>query len=113
MYTLGHRFVPPPVHSGGLRYHGKTPVLSALVKNNVVATRTYGQREVVDAGRVFLKTEGVLAAPESAHAVRGAIDAARDASRTGRKQVIVFCLSGHGYLDLKGYSDVLGLDAPN
>ena len=55
MYTLGHRFVPPPVHSGGLRYHGKTPVLSALVKNNVVDTRTYGQREVFDAGRVFLK----------------------------------------------------------
>ena len=113
MYTLGHRFVPPPVHSGGLRYHGKTPVLSALVKNDVVDTRTYGQREVFDAGRVFLKTEGVLAAPESAHAVLGAIDAARDASRAGRKQVIVFCLSGHGYLDLKGYSDVLDLDAPN
>jgi len=113
MYTLGHRFVPPPVHSGGLRYHGKTPVLSALVKNNVVGTRTYGQREVFDAGRLFLKTEGVLAAPESAHAVLGAIDAAREASRTGHKQVIVFCLSGHGYLDLKGFSDVLDLDASN
>ena len=79
----------------------------------MVDTRTYNQSEVFDAGRVFLKTEGVLAAPESAHAVLGAIDAARDASRTGRKQVIVFCLSGHGYLDLKGYSDVLDLDAPN
>ena len=111
MYTLGHRFVPPPVHSGGLRYHGKTPVLSALVRNDVVGTRTFGQREVFDAGRLFLKTEGVLAAPESAHAVLGAIDAARDASRTGRKQVIVFCLSGHGYLDLQGFSDVLDLDS--
>ena len=113
MYTLGHRFVPPPVHSGGLRYHGKTPVLSALVKNDVVGTRTYSQREVFDAGRLFLRTEGVLAAPESAHAVLGAIDAARDASKAGRKQVIVLCLSGHGYLDLKGFSDVLDLDTPN
>ncbi|MDE0661402.1 MAG: TrpB-like pyridoxal phosphate-dependent enzyme [Gammaproteobacteria bacterium] len=113
MYTLGHRFVPPPVHSGGLRYHGKTPVLSALVKNNVVNTRTYSQQEVFDAGRVFLKTEGVLAAPESAHAVLGAIDAAREASNTEKTPVIVFCLSGHGYLDLKGYSDVLDLDTSN
>ncbi|MXW52795.1 MAG: TrpB-like pyridoxal phosphate-dependent enzyme [Gammaproteobacteria bacterium] len=109
MYTLGHRFVPPPVHSGGLRYHGKTPVLSALVKNDVVNTRTYGQKEVFEAGQVFLKTEGVLAAPESAHAVLGAIDAAK----TKQKQVIVLCLSGHGYLDLKGFSDVLDLDSSN
>lgn len=110
MYTLGHRFVPPPVHSGGLRYHGKTPILSALVKNELVQSRTYSQREVFEAGRLFLKTEGVLAAPESAHAVLGAIDAAKDARE---KKVIVFCLSGHGYLDLKGYSDVFDLDTSN
>lgn len=113
MYTLGHRFVPPPVHSGGLRYHGKTPVLSALVKHGVVGTKTYSQKDVFDAGRVFLKTEGVLAAPESAHAVLGAIDVARAESGTRRRQVIVLCLSGHGYLDLKGFSDVLDLDTPN
>lgn len=113
MYTLGHRFVPPPVHSGGLRYHGKTPVLSALVKNKLVRTQTYCQRDVFDAGRVFLKTEGVLAAPESSHAVLGAIEAARQARETKQKQVIVFCLSGHGYLDLKGFSDVLDLDVTN
>lgn len=113
MYTLGHRFVPPPVHSGGLRYHGKTPVLSALVKHKVVDTRTFEQRRVFDAGRVFLRTEGVLAAPESAHAVLGAIDAARDASSSKRNPVIVMCLSGHGYLDLKGFSDVLDLDSSN
>lgn len=110
MYTLGHRFVPPPVHSGGLRYHGKTPILSALVKNELVQSRTYSQREVFEAGRLFLMTEGVLAAPESAHAVLGAIDAAKNASE---KKVIVFCLSGHGYLDLKGYSDVFDLDTSN
>lgn len=110
MYTLGHRFVPPPVHSGGLRYHGKTPILSALVKNELVQSRTYSQREVFEAGRLFLKIEGVLAAPESAHAVLGAIDAAKNARE---KKVIVFCLSGHGYLDLKGYSDVFELDTSN
>ena len=111
MYTLGHRFVPPPVHYGGLRYHGKTPVLSALVKNKVVRTRTYSQKEVFDAGRLFLRTEGVLAAPESSHAILGAIDAANHADQTKQKKIIVFCLSGHGYLDLKGFSDVLDLDS--
>ena len=112
MYTLGHDFVPPSVHSGGLRYHGKTPVLSALVRNNVVTTRTYGQKAVFDAGRLFLKTEGILPAPESSHAVLGAIEAAQEARNASQKQVIVFCLSGHGYLDLNGFADVLGLHPP-
>jgi tryptophan synthase beta chain len=109
MYTLGHRFQPPPVHSGGLRYHGKTPTLSYLVKHKIVTPRAYSQRAVFEAGQLFLEHEGVLPAPESAHAVLAALDEARSATTEGRRRVIVFCLSGHGYFDLAGYKDVLGL----
>jgi len=109
MYTLGSDFLPPPIHAGGLRYHGKTPVLSALVKHGMVVPRAFGQREALEAGRLFLQTEGVLPAPESCHAVRGAIDEATS-DVPGRVRTIVICLSGHGYLDLQAYTDVLGLD---
>ncbi|MGH9346363.1 MAG: TrpB-like pyridoxal phosphate-dependent enzyme [Vicinamibacterales bacterium] len=109
MYTLGHRFQPPPVHAGGLRYHGKTPTLSYLVKEKIVMPRAYSQRSVFEAGRLFLACEGVLPAPESSHAVLAAIDEAERATAEHCRRVIVFCLSGHGYLDLAGYKDVLGL----
>ncbi len=108
MMTLGSDFVPPPIHSGGLRYHGKTPVLSALVKHGMVAARAFEQRDVFEAGRLFLKTEGVLPAPESSHAILAAIEEA-NGGICGRARTIVICLSGHGYLDLQGYADVLGL----
>jgi tryptophan synthase beta chain len=107
MYTLGHDFQPPKIHSGGLRYHGKTPVLSALVKNGIVETRTVSQPSVFEAGRILLTTEGILPAPESSHAIKAAIDLAANA-KAG--DVIVVCLSGHGYLDLKGYADELALE---
>jgi tryptophan synthase beta chain len=110
MYTLGSDFVPPPIHSGGLRYHGKTPILSSLVKHGLITPRAYEQDEVFAAGRLFLRTEGVLPAPESSHAVLAAIKEATDASQGTRPRDIVVCLSGHGYLDLQGYSDVLSLD---
>jgi tryptophan synthase beta chain len=90
-----------------LRYHGKTPVLSALVKNKLVETRTVGQSSIFDAGRILLKTEGILPAPESSHALRAAIEIARHSSD---QDVIVICLSGHGYLDLKGYAVELSLE---
>jgi tryptophan synthase beta chain len=109
MYTLGHRFQPPAVHSGGLRYHGKTPTLSFLVKSKIVTPRAYSQRSVFEAGRLFLECEGVLPAPESAHAVLAAVKEATRATAEGCRRIIVFCLSGHGYLDLAGYKDVLGL----
>lgn len=109
MYTLGHRFQPPAVHSGGLRYHGKTPTLSYLVKSKIVTPYAYSQRSVFKAGRLFLECEGVLPAPESAHAVLAAVKEATRAKVEGARRIIVFCLSGHGYLDLAGYKDVLGL----
>ncbi|WP_116810497.1 TrpB-like pyridoxal phosphate-dependent enzyme [Steroidobacter cummioxidans] len=107
MYTLGHDFQPPKIHSGGLRYHGKTPVLSALVKNKIVATKTVSQPSVFEAGQILLKTEGILPAPESSHAIKAALDIASNANA---QDVIVVCLSGHGYLDLKGYADELSLE---
>jgi tryptophan synthase beta chain len=108
MYTLGNTFQPPPIHSGGLRYHGKTPILSGMVKHGLVTPRAYEQDEVFAAGRTFLRTEGVLPAPESAHAILAAI---REATEPGPRapRTVVLCLSGHGYLDLQGYADILSL----
>ncbi len=107
MYTLGHRFVPPPIHAGGLRYHGVAPTLAVLVKNGVVEPVAYRQTEVFEAAVFFARHEGVIPAPESAHAVKAAIDLARRARDEGREAVILFNLSGHGLLDLKGYEDYL------
>ena len=102
MYTLGHKFVPPAMHSGGLRYHGKTPLLSLAVRKGLVKAQAVGSAEAARAGRIFLECEGVLAAPESSHAIAAAIRAAAGAKREGRRKDIVFCLSGTGYLDLAG-----------
>ncbi|MCX5210094.1 TrpB-like pyridoxal phosphate-dependent enzyme [Kitasatospora sp. NBC_00240] len=109
MYTLGSDFVPPPIHSGGLRYHGKTPILSSLVKNGLVTPRSFDQQDVFEAGRLFLRTEGVLPAPESSHAILAAIKEVRNTPAGDRPKNIAICLSGHGYLDLQGYADVLDL----
>jgi len=109
MYTLGNKFVPPAIHSGGLRYHGKTPLLSSLVHHGVVRAASYPQEEIFKAGPLFLKTERILPAPESSHAIFAAIQEAKTAKEEGRKKVIVVCLSGHGYLDLQGYASVFGL----
>lgn len=105
MYTLGSDFMPPAIHSGGLRYHGKTPILSAMVKHGLVTPRDFGQEDVFRAGQLFLKTEGVLPAPETSHAILAAIEEAKEDS--GATKTIVICFSGHGYLDLPGYADVL------
>ncbi len=109
MYTLGHQFVPPAIHSGGLRYHGKTPLLSCLVHHGVVRAVSFPQEEIFKAGPLFLKTERMLPAPESSHALFAAIKEAELAKEEGRKKMIVVCLSGHGYLDLQGYASVFGL----
>ncbi|WP_448577613.1 TrpB-like pyridoxal phosphate-dependent enzyme [Thermosphaera sp.] len=107
MHTLGHNYVPPPIHAGGLRYHGVAPTLSVLLKNRVVTPVAYSQREVFEAGVLFAGTQGIVPAPESAHAVRAVIDIARKYARGKEKPVIVFNLSGHGLLDLAGYSEYL------
>ena len=107
MYTLGHDFVPPPIHAGGLRYHGKAPTLSLLIHKGEFSSVAYNQVEVFRAAEIFAKAEGFVPAPESAHAIKAAIDLALEARKTGERKVILFNLSGHGLLDLKAYDEYL------
>ncbi|MEM5825718.1 MAG: pyridoxal-phosphate dependent enzyme, partial [Thermofilaceae archaeon] len=107
MYTLGHDFVPPPIHAGGLRYHGKAPTLCLLIKHKEFESVAYNQVEVFKAAEIFARAEGFVPAPESAHAVKAVIDLALEAKRTGERKVILFNLSGHGLLDLKAYDEYL------
>jgi tryptophan synthase beta chain len=107
MYTLGHRYTPPPIHAGGLRYHGVAPTLALLVKHNVVKPVAYHQSEVFRAAQLFAQLEGVAPAPETAHAIKAVIDIALEAKKRGEKAVILFNMSGHGLLDLSGYQEYL------
>ncbi len=107
MYTLGHDFVPSPIHAGGLRYHGDAPSLCLLYDKGYIEARAYDQVATFEAGALFAKTEGIVPAPESNHAIKAAIDEALEAKKKGEERVIVFNLSGHGLLDLKGYMDFL------
>jgi len=107
MYTLGHTFVPAPVHAGGLRYHGDAPSLSLLVKNGHMEAKAYTQSEIFDAAIRFAHTQGIVPAPESAHAIKGAIDEALAAKEANEERVILFGLSGHGNFDMQAYDDYL------
>jgi len=107
MYTLGHDFVPPTIHSGGLRYHGMAPQLSGLYNAGLIEAVAVPQTKVFEAAVLFTRTEGILPAPESAHAILTAIDEAKQAKLTGEKKVILFNLSGHGHFDLISYSKYL------
>jgi len=103
MYTLGHDFVPPGIHAGGLRYHGDAPILSQLYKDGFIEAVAYHQKPVFDAAVLFARTEGIVPAPESAHAVKAAVDEAVKAKEAGEARVILFNLSGHGYFDMGAY----------
>ena len=107
MYTLGHGFVPPGIHAGGLRYHGDSPLVSKLVADGQVEAQAYGQVGVFDAAVRFARAEGIIPAPESAHAIKGAIEEAMDAKREGAPRTILFGLSGHGHFDLAAYEQYL------
>ncbi len=107
MHTLGHEFVPPPIHAGGLRYHGMAPLVSMLVDRGFVEARAVGQVATFEAGVAFAKAEGILPAPESNHAIRVAIDEAVAARAEGRPRTILFSLSGHGHFDLSAYESYL------
>ena len=107
MYTLGHDFVPPRIHAGGLRYHGAAPTLSLLLHEGVVSARAFDQLSTFEAGRLFAETEGLIPAPETAHAIQGVVELAREAKKAGEEKVIAFNFSGHGLLDLQGYADFL------
>ena len=102
MYTLGHDFVPPPVHAGGLRYHGDAPSLCGLVKAGMVEARAYKQNETFAAAVQFARTEGIIPAPEPAHAIKAVMDEAEAAKQAGEDRVILFGLCGHGNFDLGG-----------
>jgi tryptophan synthase beta chain len=103
MYTLGHDFVPPPVHAGGLRYHGDAPSLCALVKEDLVEAKAVAQTAAFEAAVRFARTEGIIPGPEPAHAIRAVIDEAEEAKRAGEERVILFNLSGHGHFDMSAY----------
>jgi len=107
MYTLGKDFVPSKIHAGGLRYHAMAPTVSALIAEKEAVPVAYGQKEVFDAAMMFVKSEGIIPAPESAHAIKAAIDKALECKRKNEQKTILFNLSGHGLLDLGGYADYM------
>jgi tryptophan synthase beta chain len=107
MFTLGHDFVPPPVHAGGLRYHGDSPLLCGLVKAGLVEARAYRQNETFAAALDFARAEGIIPAPEPAHAIRAVVEEARAATEAGEERVILFGLCGHGHFDLAAYDAYL------
>ena len=104
MYTLGHDFVPPPVHAGGLRYHGDAPSLSALVKDGLVEATAIAQTAAFEAAVRFARCEGIIPGPEPAHAIRAVFDEAEAAKQAGEERVILFNLSGHGHFDMSAYA---------
>jgi tryptophan synthase beta chain len=107
MHTLGHEFIPSGIHAGGLRYHGIAPTISRLVSEKKMETKAYNQVEVFDAAKLFIRGEGIIPAPEPAHAIKGAIDEALRCKETGEEKVILFLLCGHGYFDMQAYDDYL------
>ncbi|MBV8295194.1 MAG: TrpB-like pyridoxal phosphate-dependent enzyme [Acidimicrobiia bacterium] len=107
MYTLGHDFVPPPIHAGGLRYHGDAPIICNLVKNGRMEAMAYPQAKVFEAAVQWARVQGTIPAPETAHAIRAVVDEALAAKEEGAERVILFNYSGHGLLDLQAYDDYL------
>lgn len=103
MYTMGHEYVPPAIHAGGLRYHGDSPIVSQLYDNKVIDAVAYNQTEVFKAGVTFARSEGIVPAPESSHAIKCAIDKALECRKSGEKKTILFNLSGHGHFDMSAY----------
>jgi tryptophan synthase beta chain len=107
MYTLGHGFIPPAIHAGGLRYHGAAPSVSLLLNQGIIEARAFDQLSTFEAGAMFARTEGIVPAPETCHAIKGAIELALEAKRRNEPQVIAFNFSGHGLLDLEGYAQYM------
>lgn len=107
MHTLGHDFIPPAIHAGGLRYHGMAPIISLLYDLGLVEAKAYKQNDVFEAAVIFARTEGLVVAPETAHAVKAVIEEARNCAKTGEEKVILFNCSGHGFLDLGAYDQYL------
>jgi len=113
MYTLGHDFMPPGIHAGGLRYHGMSPILSLLYHLGFLEAKSYQQREIFEAALLFACTEGIVVAPESAHAIKAAIEEAEKCTQEQEEKVILFNLSGHGFLDLGAYDLYINQGLPD
>lgn len=113
MHSLGHAFVPPPIHTGGLRYHGMAPTVSQIVSEGLASPRSVTQLQALEAGLLAARTEGIIPAPESTHALACVIDEARKAKEEGKEKVIVFSWSGHGLLDLTAYEKLLAGELTN
>jgi len=107
MHTLGHSFIPAPVHAGGLRYHGMAPIVSALLDQGLIEARAIHQNPVFEAALTFARAEAIIPAPEAAHAIHGAIDEALACKESGEEKVIAFNLCGHGHFDMSAYDDYL------
>ena len=107
MYTLGADFTPPKIHAGGLRYHGVAPTISVLVEEGRITARAFNQIDVLEAGVLFAKSEGIVPAPESAHAIKAAIDVALECKKNNEQRTIVFNLSGHGHFDMAAYGALM------
>jgi tryptophan synthase beta chain len=105
MHTIGHDFIPAPIHAGGLRYHGIAPTISVLVQEKQMTTEAFNQIEVFDAAKLFIQTEGIIPAPEPSHAIKGVIDEALRCKKTGEAKTILFVLCGHGYFDMAAYDE--------
>jgi tryptophan synthase beta chain len=110
MHTLGHDFVPAPIHAGGLRYHGVAPLVSQLLLDGLIRAEAYGQSEVFSSALLFARTEAIVPAPEAAHAIHGALRAAAQADEAGEERTILFNLSGHGHFDMGAYDRFLAGD---
>jgi predicted alternative tryptophan synthase beta-subunit len=108
MYTLGHGFMPAPIHAGGLRYHGMASSICELYRNKLIEARAVQQLTTFEAGVLFARAEGIVPAPEAAHAIRGAIDEAIRCRKEGRSETIAFILSGHGHFDMTSYHRYIG-----
>jgi len=107
MITLGKDFIPPPIYSGGLRYHGLAPSLSLMINEGIIEWREYSEEEILRAAQIFAKTQGIVPAPESAHAIKAVIDEATRAREEKEKRIIIFNLSGHGLLDIENYGSMM------
>jgi tryptophan synthase beta chain len=107
MYTLGHGFVPPPIHAGGLRYHGMAPLVSQAIVEGLATPKAYGQLKCYESAMLWAKTEGSICAPETSHAIACVIEEAEKAKKEGKEKVILFNYSGHGLMDLGGYEKFL------
>ena len=107
MHTLGHTFVPDPIHAGGLRYHGMAPLVSAMYEEKLIEAEAIGQKECFEAGQLFAKTEGIIPAPEATHAIASAIRAIKDADQNSKEITVLTAMCGHGHFDMQAYSNFL------